>query len=286
MSLPIFKITADATKFSEAMRDLQRATGKQMPAIIKQQTKIFLEKFVEYQRPESGPKGRERVRRDIMWVFRPATSTGADAAAVAKAVTNDAVQRENWSKKIKTAKLRNRFDEYVTKGNVFGIETMLRRMRLATSKGEGGSYRILPVVTSVNPAQHAAARNSRGTVPRNTRNAVIFSGRMAELSDYIKKIQSHVGLGESGWKSAALAVKARLPVYVRNAPTRGEGGVKLHAEKGDGKTFITIWNTNKGAVEQDRRSGLVSRVAKQRIKDLRATVNRIVEREAKKVSAK
>lgn len=183
-------INLDTAQFRAAAQDAVKKMGANAELLIKEEGRLFLKEWRMRTPPFSKGYGRPE-------------SASADKKAGEKAVRGDlrrfAAPLDPDIIKIPRLKaliLAN--DEVGLQAFLDGIKSAVWRNRRVMSQESFKSG-------------HKSARNRRGRIPRDLRNAVIEGPRTLA---YTKEVLSHVGFAKASFNTAAFRLGARLPSYV------------------------------------------------------------------------
>lgn len=195
---PIF--TADTQGFGAALQRYWQVVGGDLGALLRQQTKLVVERCIDLTPPFSGKRltrmlgggdfgrtsakkiGEERVRRDIERVFVPVDKLWA------------------WRE-------HEGFRAAIRKNDEQAIRAML-----------GDKWDLEEIAPLPNPELHRRQRNARGGVVRRPRKQLVT--KRGAVEKYVKAAQKNVGYAKAGWNPAARMFGARLPAWIdrHNAP--------------------------------------------------------------------
>jgi len=255
------EITVDIRQFEGLIPKLQAATKRTLASVVKQQAKLLLrgagggrdEGLIPYTPPPKGQQqGKAAVSRDINRVF-------ITLAAVRKSVRdskkrgltpafNRAIREGDHTKAL--ALLKGTVDgtvqvkSYTAKRGGKRVSVNgYTASRPVSALGDNRLLSLQKIAPVPDRALHKSRRQGGGAVRRDRPQQIVSES--GTLSQYIKNIQSRVGIMQAGWARAAAVLGVILPTFVQNAAKiRSSGGVIL--DLGSDSPSVTVENNTPG----------------------------------------
>jgi hypothetical protein len=191
-------IDLDTAQFRSAAHDAVRKMGANAELLIKEEGRLFLGEWRRRTPPFATGWGKPESARN-------------DKAVGEKAVRGDLrrVAAPLDKNVIRIPRLR----ELIEKNDEAGLQAFFNAV-------QDNTWRMRKMVNAAAlPGVHWRARNRRGRVPRDLRNAVIVD---AAQIGYVKHVVNLVGMAKATFNKAAQALGARLPSYIsRHGPLGG-----------------------------------------------------------------
>lgn len=212
--LPFFDAKVDCREFTEALTRFQRETKLGWAEVIQMQTRLLVERLIEWTPPFGKDKaaqrrGAARVEQDIRRVFVPAKDVPFLVKEIAQRRLQEFSQRNDFHGfHFRNSKIQKAWDNE----NWAALEIIFTR-------SQKRKMRELEISQVPDPSRHQAARIA-GRVPKHQRRRSIIR-RASALSAYIKKVQKRVGAAKSGWIPAAKFLKGKFPQWVIQATLLG-----------------------------------------------------------------
>jgi hypothetical protein len=184
------KLDLNTAQFRAAAKDAVNIMGANAELLIKEEGRLFLKEWRMRTPPFSKGYGQSE-------------SASADKKAGEKAVRGDL---RRLATPLDAAKIKiPRLKELIEKNDEAGLQAFFDNVKSAAWRNRrmvsANSYKSL----------HKVARNSRGRIRKDMRNAVIGG---PQVLAYTKEVLGHVGFAKGTFNAAAMKLGARLPSYV------------------------------------------------------------------------
>ena len=270
------KVEVDASAWREAMAEYRAAMKLDLAAALKNQARIYLRDVLALMKPASGPTGKRKVARDIARVFRTKAPIGA-AAALAARLSSDVDAGAAFAKSRHNRKIGERVRLLSARGDANALLAMFQNGVLTRRASDAR------IVNAPLPEVHNAAKR-KGVVPPNARNRwVVYAGKKAALTQYVRAVQERVGKARAGWAAAAREVGLSLPAFVSR---HGSSGGAVRSVSTVTETSIEVINRDPAAVAQDAQFNISARAHDMRVNAMSGIAERIATRNAAKASRK
>lgn len=242
-------------EFEKQIHQVIAATGKDAGEVVTQEAKLFVQDVIRFTPPFStGPStesynqqrrtGENAVQRDIKRVMT-------------------AVEDIKFLSHIRKKEIRDRVEKLIRKRDTEGLKVVLRSLGIP----------VATVLVEADPKMHARRRDRRGRVQRS-KGVINVVMRGLTLKRYIREKQSHVGQGKSGWLAAARGLGIKLPAWI----TRHQGapGKFIDNTKNTKQPSITVGNLVDYVQESGSRLQIIERALRNRARNMKAKVDRII----------
>lgn len=270
------KVEVDSKGWREAMAEYRAAMKLDLAAALKNQARLYLRDVLALMKPESGPKGKKNVARDIANVFRTKAPIG-NARALAARLASDVEAGAAFAKSRTNRKLGERIRILSARGDANALLALFQNGALTRRSSDAR------IVNAPDRAIHRAAKY-KGFVPANARNRwVIYAGKKSALNQYVRAVQARVGKARAGWAAAAREVGLSLPAFVSR---HGSAGGSVRSVSTLTETSIEVINRDPAAVQQDAQFNMSARAHDMRLTSMHEIAERIAKRNADKASQK
>lgn len=175
-------LSVNARAFNDAVTRYVLTLGKDARGAVRQQSMLLGKKLVQFTPPNTRSQGRKAVARDIQRAVTPLRPAGFTSTEIRK---------------------------LIRKGDHAALEVIFSRFK----GGQFAGFKVLPF----SPDLHRSKRDSRGRV---TKSAKVATTDAAEVRDYIRQVQNHVGRAKGGWVATVTRLGGSVPEWLlRQAET-------------------------------------------------------------------
>lgn len=176
-------LSVNARAFNDAVTRYVLTLGKDARGAVRQQSMLLGKKLVQFTPPNTRAQGRKAVARDIQRAVTPIRPADFDSASIRK---------------------------LIRKRDYAALEVVFSRFK----GGEFAGFKVLPF----SPVLHRSKRDSRGRV---TRSAKVATPDAAEVRDYIRQVQTHVGRAKGGWVATVTRLGGSVPEWLLRQAVTG-----------------------------------------------------------------